>query len=263
MKKTLLALLSLFYQVSPAREKTNKTTLKFFKFLLVFSCLSCKRESAALPENAKKTAIAELIADSVVVKNQFYNNLSKDRNFKLAYYEKISGNEVETHYWDVVVYDKKMTKIDSVRQPVGVFFASMVDFTHARSYETGINENQKAVDNYYGDFVVADFNFDGKSDFAIINDMGGNGGPFYSFYLQERDQKYVSNAFLQDSVTYFPTKINRRKKMLTTYVHAGVCGLGEHQYQFNQNKWSEVSHKLIDICKDKKQKNNDITATKP
>ena len=119
------------------------------------------------------------------------------------------------------------------------------------SYSTKFNIEKKIVDNNYGDIIVADFNFDNKDDIALVNDMGGNGGVFYSYYIQNKDRKFIKDVYLTDSMTYFPSKINKNSKTLITYVHAGVCGLGEHIYRLdiNKNCWKDESHKIIDICK--------------
>ena len=42
-----------------------------------------------------------------------------------------------------------------------------------------------------------DLNFDGKDDIAVKFDSGGNGRPFYSFYIQNMSKKFELNAFLK------------------------------------------------------------------
>ena len=191
------------------------------------------------------------ILDSVSTKEKFFKNLSYSHNFKLTFFEHYKDGEAETHYWEILIYDKKMNLVDSILQPVYAFYSEWVDFTEPdsyRSYITGINKNKQAIDNYYGLFIVADFNFDAKNDFAIINDMGGNGGTFNSYYIQHNDNKFVLDTFLTDSMMYFPSKIDVTNRQLTTYVHAGVCWMGEHVYELDKNnKWKEISHKTIDV----------------
>ncbi len=118
------------------------------------------------------------------------------------------------------------------------------------SFTTKFKRDRKIVDNYFGDIVVADFNFDGYDDIAIVHDSGGNGGPLYSFYLQNKDSKFVKDNFLTDSICFFPSEIDSKEKTLTTFVHASVCGLGEHIYKLDQkrNNWTEKSHRIINIC---------------
>ena len=60
----------------------------------------------------------------------------------------------------------------------------------ATSFTTGFNSNRQIADNYFGDVVVADFNFDNQDDIAIINDYGGNGGPLYSYFIQRNDKRF-------------------------------------------------------------------------
>ncbi|RZJ67019.1 MAG: hypothetical protein EOO50_07080 [Flavobacterium sp.] len=223
--------------------------------VLFFACSDAKPKYVAVQKSPtpKQRIDTVYVKDSVVSKERLYDNLSKTQNFKLTYFEKSDGKKPLQHFWTIVIYDKKMKRLDSIVQPVYVLLSSMVDLNNVRSYATGINENMQAPDNYYGDFVVADFNFDAKNDFAILNDMGGNGGPFYSFYIQQQDKTFSSDRFLQDSMTYFPTKIDKQKQQLVTYVHAGVCWVGEHKYEKIGNGWKQVSHKRIDVCDDTKK----------
>ncbi len=107
----------------------------------------------------------------------------------------------------------------------------------------------EGMDNYYGDIIIADFNFDKKEDVAIINDSGGNGGLFYSYFLQQRNGKFLINSFLTDSIIYFPTEINIKNKTLVTYVHAGACGIAKHVYHLIKADWIEKSHTIINTCK--------------
>jgi hypothetical protein len=118
------------------------------------------------------------------------------------------------------------------------------------SYSTKFNIDMDIVDNYYGDIIIADLNFDNKEDVVVTNDSGGNGGTFYSYFLQTENRTFALDRFLTDSVTYFPTQVNRDKKTLVTYVHAGVCGMGENVYQLDQktHTWTSTSHKVIDVC---------------
>ena len=115
------------------------------------------------------------------------------------------------------------------------------------SYSTGFNSKREIVGNYFGDIVVADLNFDGNDDLAIINDGGGNGGPGYFYYIQTNKKKFIQDNYLTDTVKYFPAKINKTKKQLTTYVHAGACCVGENIYQLDKttNKWKQISHKIL------------------
>lgn len=119
------------------------------------------------------------------------------------------------------------------------------------SYSTKFKTDREIVDNYFGDIVVADLNFDGIDDIAVINEIGGNGGPLYRYYIQTSDRKFVLNNFLTDSVTFFPTKIDKVKKRLITYVHAGACCVSKNVYQFSKasNTWKQTAHKILGEAK--------------
>ncbi len=149
----------------------------------------------------------------------------------------------------VIVRDKLDNSIiDSILvSPCPIFEVYFSSCDSVTSYSTSLNVNRVIVDNYFGDFIVADLNFDGKDDLAIINDSGGNGGPSYMYYTQTKDRKFVPDKFLSDSVIYFPTKIDKRNQKLVTYVHAGACCVGEHIYKLNktENEWKQVSHKIL------------------
>jgi hypothetical protein len=115
------------------------------------------------------------------------------------------------------------------------------------SFTTKYNSTRQAVDNYFGDIVVADLNFDNKDDIAIINDYGGNGGTFYSYFMQGKDKKFTLDSFLTDSVTYFPSVIDKTKQRITTYVHAGACCVGEQIYKYDKSKkeWRLIKHRIL------------------
>ena len=229
-----------------------------FLTVLIGSCSNSKT-SCEIDFNISQDSV---VVDSIVVKERLFKYLSHTHNFKLTFFEYYRDNWAQEpywgdwfseHYWKIIIYDKKMNVVDSIHQPVHVLFSESIfegtDFY--RSYITGINQNKEVVDNYHGDFIVADFNFDSKNDFAIINDIGGNGGPFYSYYIQQNDNKFVLDTFLTDSMVYFPTKIDIKNRQLTTYIHAGVCWMGAHIYKLDKtNKWKEISNRIIDVCEE-------------
>ena len=115
------------------------------------------------------------------------------------------------------------------------------------SYSTSINISKTVVDNYFGDFIVADLNFDGKDDFAFIYDSGGTGGPVYYFYLQKADGKFERNLFLCEKMGYFPHEINAEKKYLKTLSHATADSVSERIYAMNpaSQRWYLKSERLL------------------
>ncbi|HCS19863.1 MAG TPA: hypothetical protein DIW47_04770 [Bacteroidetes bacterium] len=243
--------------LKPRMDYKMKWIIPLLLTIFIFACSDNETENNSTfnsQDSLTKKSFTDtvVIKDSTVVKERFYDNLSYTNNFKLIYYERDRTGEYLIHYWTILVYDKKMNLLDSIIQPVYVLYSNWIDFEKSRSFITGVNKNKIAPDNYYGDFVVADFNFDKRNDFAIINDMGGNGGTFYSYYIQGADKQFALDSFLTDSMTYFPAEFNSKNKTLVTYTHAGACWLGEHIYQIGTvNKWSELSHRQIDVCNEK------------
>ena len=151
----------------------------------------------------------------------------------------------------LVITDKKTRiKIDSTEYTsLFLFEDTYENCDSVTSFSTNYKNNREVVDNYFGDIVVADFNFDNKDDIAFITEIGGNGGPLYSYYLQTQDKKFSVDRYLTDSVIYFPQLIDNKKKRLTTRVHAGACCLGVHIYQLNKSTsmWKQISHKIDTI----------------
>jgi hypothetical protein len=191
--------------------------------------------------------------DSISTTEHFYDDLSNTVNFNLKLKRKYDGNgEIIIGYqWALYIIDKRNNNlIDSIRQAAVLYQIFQEDSNKVRSFTTGKNKTEKAVDNDYGDLVIADLNFDSREDIALVNDDGGNGGRFYSYYLQGEDKNFHLDQFLTDSMVYFPAQINKKSKTLVTYVHAGVCGLGEHKYLYSAraSTWREISHKRINIC---------------
>ena len=184
-----------------------------------------------------------------------HKDLSTSFNFKTSIQRLKNGD----HYMDssivkIAIINKSTLKtLQTIKLNPTFLFSNVFQSCKAvRSYLTKKNINIDALDNDYGDFIVADFNFDSKEDIAIKKDSGGNAGPLYDYYVQDNSGRFVRNIFLSEEMEFFPAEINKKKKTLVTYLHAGVCGLGEHVYSLNTdtNKWHQRSHRIINICKD-------------
>jgi hypothetical protein len=80
----------------------------------------------------------------------------------------------------ILIKDKvKKSTVDSF-SIVSTFYVSgmFMSCDSMTSFTTNFNSDRKIVDNYFGDLVVVDINFDGKDDIAVINDSGGTGDHF-------------------------------------------------------------------------------------
>ena len=113
---------------------------------------------------------------------------------------------------------------------------SFFDCSAVGSYVTGKHAKDEGDDNYWGDFIVADFNFDGREDFAVIDDYF-NTGAIYEFFTQTQNGRFVKDSFLSGG--YFPNKIDRKNKTLTTDTTATTWGYMETVLKYNPTtkKW--------------------------
>lgn len=178
-----------------------------------------------------------------------HKNLSKDFNFEIKL-KKIKNpkEEIDSNSLKIIVSNKISNKKQEFSFGSAYLFAkTFIDCKAVRSYSAGINKNSKAIDNDFGDLIIADFNFDNREDFAVKNDSGGNGGPTYNFYIQDKNKNFELDEFLTTQMEFFPSKFIIKNKRLITYVHANAYQLSENIFEYNEQlkKWKYKSSKLI------------------
>lgn len=178
-----------------------------------------------------------------------YTNLSKIYDYTTSVTRfKIKGQAADSCRITVQV----IGKITGKKQLITVSSDYMygVDFIECkdvRSYSTGVNRNNKVNDHDYGNLVIADINFDGREDFAVKNDSGSNGGPYYSFYVQDAMGTFKLDKFLTDTMVYFPDAINIKSKTLITLVRANTMQQNETTYLLDEKsgKWIAIKSRLV------------------
>jgi hypothetical protein len=234
----------------------RQTTLIILTFL-IYGC-STRQDPKEVADKDTTIMQAESTAnfDTVLRSQCEHKDLSNEFDIKV-YFERHTDTEKigDSCFINILVIDKSSkTILDSMKIYSDYLFEGVFkDCNNILSYTTKVNIDKEIADNYFGDIVICDLNFDSKDDIAIICNSGGNGGPSYNYYLQGLNKTFYIDKYLTDTMNYFPTKINSKNRTLITYVHAGVCWLGEHIYKLDRtNKWTEKSHKTIDICKDEK-----------
>lgn len=219
--------------------------------ILLFSCAQKQDPVRQKTNLANDTTVEQKRSDDSVFTNEHvYRNLSNQFDIKVLF--KRFSNVDEFHdscIVKLILFNKKADLVFDTIAVTSTFYTRdfFQDTTNVLSYATGVNHTKQIVDNYFGDIIVADLNFDNKDDVAVINDMGGNGGSLYSYFLQKDNEQFMVDKFLTDSMVYFPQKINKKVQSLTTYVHAGACCVGEHVYSLNRstNQWAEKSYRLL------------------
>ena len=187
------------------------------------------------------TLLISLISFSVIAQTCSYENLSKKFNFKVIPIPK----KDDLIQIAIKITDKENPKsIQTLAiECEGFYLDSFDDCKNVKSYSTKINSELPTGDeNDSGNFIVADFNFDGLEDFAIKSDPGGNGGPLYVYFLQAEDRKFYKSKYLSDTVQFFPIEINPAKKTITTFLHANAYQKNRRIFKYNQKakKWKLI-----------------------
>lgn len=195
------------------------------------------------------------VYDSTSASHFTFKNLSRQFNINLDIERFIERDDIhDSCIIKAIISDKKSKNVfDSLLVTSLFFYTNYYDIpSHMVSYSTGAHVFKEPVDNYVGDLAVADFNFDGRDDVALISDMGGNGGPLYSYFVQQPNLKFILDRYLTDSMSYFPD-IDKRRKTLTTYVHAGACCMGKHVYKSDRQiqRWKQIEHVILGLPKAK------------
>jgi hypothetical protein len=99
-----------------------------------------------------------------------------------------------------------------------------------------LNENGMYDDKSKNhDLVVADYNFDGLEDFAYLWDVGSNVGSLFSYFIQNKDGKFVIDKSFPLQEGSIPDKIDVTNRTLT---------VGSTIFQLDKNnKWKIISSK--------------------
>jgi len=209
--------------------------------------LSSKDQTDTPKTNRKSTATPRLF-DCLNV------NLSRQFTISVFVDNKTDNLEQSDSFFVAIALLSKdrRTPFDTIMTDAEIRSDEMyVNCNNYRSYSTGLNARQPITDNYYGDIIVADFNFDRKDDIAVLTSSGGNGGPTYSFYLQGDHHDFQIDKFLTDSLSYFPSEINTRKMQLTTMAHAGATLTEKHTVRRIKNKqtWLTTERLILETSK--------------
>ncbi|KOS05049.1 hypothetical protein AM493_02625 [Flavobacterium akiainvivens] len=161
-----------------------------------------------------------------------FTELSNNLDFWMAISEVEQNGNKDSVYVNVCVYDKKENFLQAIDIATDFYMMPLEYFGEGRSYTTGFNKDKEVMDNDYGNIIVADLNFDGLEDLAIKREQGGNGGPMYNFYFQDKTGRFIINQFLSTSMGYFPYKIITEEKTLVAKVRLNTYESEDIYYQY-------------------------------
>jgi len=185
-----------------------------------------------------------------------HTSLSYKFNYKLAVKKTvyvdtfIESPRVRNVVVHLKIYDKSDKKIHqalNIKLP-DLHLDSFNNCDSVRSYITGYSKNKEVDDYDFGDFIVADLNFDGKEDFAIKCHYTVDGGPDYMFYIQDSVGNFRLNNFLTTHMGGFPKYFDAKRKTLTTQLHANVSQEAKKTFQYNSKtqKWKLIKWVMVD-----------------
>lgn len=189
--------------------------------------------------------------DTTIVMN--FKNLSYIYNYSIIdiYTFNKTSTYPDTLYRIIKIFNKNDSLIQIIypRMLICPWYYNNSQFTHclARSFITNKNLNCEKIDNYRGEIVVADLNFDGFEDFAIPVGSGVDNGPHYAFYIFE-NSKFIYNYKMSNSVLWFPDIINDSSMTFTTIVACCTNSLLYRTYKYDtiNYNWKLIENYLID-----------------
>jgi hypothetical protein len=194
--------------------------------------------------------------DTTVVMN--FKNLSDVYNYRII--DKYYCNRNQFFGDSIVRIIKIFNKNDSLIQKIylnlempPLYFYDDEPLVLSRSYITGKNVNKEIADNYCGEIVVADLNFDGLEDFATPIGHGVDNGAHYAFYIQNSNGLFKCNSYLTENLIWFPEEINDSLLTFTNFVPCmRDVGCETFRYDTLTKKFRMIKHYYIDYETEKK-----------
>lgn len=154
-------------------------------------------------------------------KSHSLNNISPVFNFIITITKyKEDAPDVPTELLIEIQNKQNSVIVDKIHFKPECLFSGISD-NECASY-INKQETKEGIGDYHK-FIVADLNFDGKEDFAIINYEGSNAGPQYAYYIQNKIGKFEQSNDLTDNMRFFPVEINNEDKSLKISHPVGCC----------------------------------------
>ena len=205
-----------------------------------------KKENNVLIDNASDSLLPPNRKEIKKRCTHEYTNLSKKYNYKVSIL-KILGNEIaEAIEITVTIISKKDKSSKEITLiPTTALVYNDCEYEAVTSCITNVFP-PKIINNDFGNFVVADLNFDSLEDIGIKDDNMGYGGARYVYYIQDTLGNFKKHAFLTNEMAYFPVEINPKNKTLITNILASN-GYNENIFQYNPQtkKWKYVKQNYV------------------
>jgi len=188
------------------------------------------------------------------INNFYYTNLSEKFNYNLIteehlFHQPYYADNRDSFIRTVKIFDKNDSFLQAIKVKIEFgLFAYDSSYFYVRSYITGYNQNKSPDDEYFGDLIIADLNFDDKEDLAVVNDRGNYNGPAVDIYLQNSNNQFVLDTFLTNK-NWFPNEINKTKKTLTYLTIFGCCGREDEiiKYETKTKTWKVLKDTTYDV----------------
>ncbi|GEM_PF-6648523 len=119
-----------------------------------------------------------------------------------------------------------------------------------RSFYTGVNADEEIIDNNWGNFIVRDFNFDNREDFAI-KVADNNVGSLYAYYVQT-DDSFRREDYLSDKVGLMMDSFDSNTLQAYRSAPAGCCKMIHYTYQYSpaNHDWALIKTEEDDLTQE-------------
>lgn len=239
--------------------------LLLYVFLFIFFS-ECKKNKTVFKASFLYIKESNITNNNIIAKYKYYKNtpkiydtinvlyfsdLSYLYNYKIIDKFYTSNNRT---YDTIIRYIKIYNKSDSLLQNIiphlnitPCYFNDELGVSISRSFITKKNVKYKGYDNYRGEIIIADLNFDGLEDLATPVGTGCDNGPHYAFYIQSVNNKFELNKYLTENMIWFPDYIKDSLFTLTTLVSTNA-GNYYQTFKFDtiSNKWKKIEEYWIE-----------------
>lgn len=163
-----------------------------------------------------------------------FNSISQNYTFS------ISSGKTDQEEFIIDIENKKNQFHQLIKYRFNYLLDNNISCTSISYFKKDIQIIEGVED--FHDFIIADFNFDQLEDFAILFDSGGNGGPLFSYFIQNKNGQFLKQEKFPLQESCFPKEINEKDKVLKTVLVRGCCKLISTSYQLNSGEWKIISN---------------------